>query len=220
VRAWFTPAPSSLLAAIAAGQPAREIAASGSAAWLLRPSIADRVHEVGEHRRAIRVTIAAMNTAAKKKNSLASGFFATMLVLVSTLFINSAAIASSVVQNRFDAIASSAGPSLSTIAPSIEPTTLTTPSTHGVEGPKTRAEIFLGVSLKSIERSEPNPVNSSRIYDALEAVALECLVAPKGGAHGQTKLPWGDGFESHHMPPKSVNGLHPDVGPAIKMERV
>ena len=41
-----------------------------------------------------------------------------------------------------------------------------------------------------------------------------------GGAHGQTKLPWGDGFESHHMPPKSVNGLPPDVGPAIKMERV
>jgi hypothetical protein len=41
-----------------------------------------------------------------------------------------------------------------------------------------------------------------------------------GGAHGQTKLPWGDGFESHHMPPKSVNGLPPDVGPTIKMERV
>jgi hypothetical protein len=45
-------------------------------------------------------------------------------------------------------------------------------------------------------------------------------LAPKGGPHGQTKLPWGDGFESHHMPPKAVNGLHPDVGPAIKMERV
>jgi hypothetical protein len=43
--------------------------------------------------------------------------------------------------------------------------------------------------------------------------------APKGGPHGQTKLPWGDGLESHHMPAKSINGLHPDVGPAIQMDR-
>jgi len=42
----------------------------------------------------------------------------------------------------------------------------------------------------------------------------------KGGAHGNTKLPWRDGFESHHMPAKSVTGLDPDVGPAIQMERI
>ena len=43
--------------------------------------------------------------------------------------------------------------------------------------------------------------------------------APRGGRHGKTKLPWGDGLESHHLPPKSVNGLHPDAGPAIQMTR-
>ena len=41
----------------------------------------------------------------------------------------------------------------------------------------------------------------------------------RGGAHGDTKLPWKDGLESHHMPAKSINGLHPDKGPAIQMKR-
>jgi hypothetical protein len=39
----------------------------------------------------------------------------------------------------------------------------------------------------------------------------------RGGRHGDTKLPYGDGLESHHIPAKSVNGLHPDHGPAIQM---
>jgi len=47
-------------------------------------------------------------------------------------------------------------------------------------------------------------------------------VAPKGkyrgGLHGSTKGPVGDGLDSHHMPAKSVNGLHPDKGPAIQMD--
>src|SRR5438309_356514 len=33
-----------------------------------------------------------------------------------------------------------------------------------------------------------------------------------------SKGPKGDGLESHHMPAKSVNGLHPDKGPAIQMD--
>ncbi len=40
----------------------------------------------------------------------------------------------------------------------------------------------------------------------------------KGGLHETTKLPVNDGLESHHMPAKSVNGLHIDDGPAIQME--
>ncbi len=40
----------------------------------------------------------------------------------------------------------------------------------------------------------------------------------QGGRHGDTKKPTGDGLDSHHMPPKSVNGLPPDEGPAIQMK--
>lgn len=39
----------------------------------------------------------------------------------------------------------------------------------------------------------------------------------RGGPHSQTRLPWGDGLESHHMPAKSVSGLGESNGPAIKM---
>jgi len=49
-----------------------------------------------------------------------------------------------------------------------------------------------------------------------KAVALKGKY--RGGLHGSTKGPVGDGLESHHMPAKSVNGLHPDKGPAIQME--
>lgn len=63
--------------------------------------------------------------------------------------------------------------------------TLTTPApTATLLGPKSRAEIFLGVSLKSIERSELSPANATRYYDGLEGVALECLVAPVKGGRG------------------------------------
>ena len=40
----------------------------------------------------------------------------------------------------------------------------------------------------------------------------------RGGLHGSTKGPVGDGLASHHMPAKSVSGLHPNKGPAIQME--
>ena len=39
----------------------------------------------------------------------------------------------------------------------------------------------------------------------------------RGGLHGSTKGPIGDGLESHHMPARSVNGLPLDKGPAIQM---
>jgi len=42
----------------------------------------------------------------------------------------------------------------------------------------------------------------------------------RGGAHGQTKLPYGDGLESHHTPAASASPLPYDKGPAIQMEPV
>lgn len=39
-----------------------------------------------------------------------------------------------------------------------------------------------------------------------------------GGPHSETKLPPGDGLDSHHMPAKAISGLGIDPGPAIKME--
>lgn len=39
-----------------------------------------------------------------------------------------------------------------------------------------------------------------------------------GGPHSQTKLPPGDGLDSHHMPAKAISGLGTDSGPAIKMD--
>jgi len=39
----------------------------------------------------------------------------------------------------------------------------------------------------------------------------------RGGKHGQTKAPSGDGLESHHMPADSTSPLPTDQGPAIQM---
>lgn len=39
-----------------------------------------------------------------------------------------------------------------------------------------------------------------------------------GGPHSGTKLPPGDGLDSHHMPAKAISGLGVDPGPAIKMD--
>lgn len=110
-----------------------------------------------------------MNTAAKKRNSLASSVMASVVVLVSALFFASAASASS------------ASASLLGDPASIDQNSPTTASTHHVVAPKTRVEIFLGVSLKSIERSELNPINATRYYDVLEGVALGCTLAPVSG---------------------------------------
>ena len=58
--------------------------------------------------------------------------------------------------------------------------------------------------------------------EAAAAAAKAARNAPKGkyrgGLYGSTKGPVGDGLESHHMPAKSVNGLHPDKGPSIQMD--
>lgn len=43
-------------------------------------------------------------------------------------------------------------------------------------------------------------------------------VGYQGGAHGATKLPWGDGKDSHHLPPNASYGLPSDVKPAIQMD--
>ncbi len=40
----------------------------------------------------------------------------------------------------------------------------------------------------------------------------------RGGRHGLTSGPTGDGLASHHMPANSINGLPLDRGPAIQME--
>ena len=86
---------------------------------------------------------------------------ASMIVWVSACLLSSAASASS------------ATPTLTTTAPT---------ATHVAL--KSRAEVFLGVSLKNVERSELSPVNATRYYDVLEGVVLECLVTPKGGLNG------------------------------------
>ena len=93
-----------------------------------------------------------MNTAAKKKGSLAFGVIASMIAFVASCLVSSAAIASSVSD----------------------------------VGLKTRAEVFGRFTPELVERSDENPVNSSRIYDALDGVALECTVAPIKAAD----LPW------------------------------
>ncbi len=155
-----------------------------------------------------------MNTAAKKRNSLASSVLASMVVLVSTLLLNSAAIASSV------------SASLLGIAPSIDRTVTTIASRHDVVALKTRVEIFLCSAAKSIERSELNPTNATRYYDALEGVALECLVAPisglgslsRAGQYGiqpynsLTKLLKGSGLQAHHLLEQRFAGVL-GVGP-------
>jgi hypothetical protein len=135
------------------------VAASGAAAIAATPKLLWRGHKLAEHREAIRATIAAMKTAAKKKSSLAIGVLALMVACVSALVFSSAAIASSV----------------------------------DVVGQKTRAEVFGPFTAESTERSERNPVNSSRIYDALGGVALECLVAPVSEVPVGTRLTrnWG-----------------------------
>ena len=96
-----------------------------------------------------------MKTAAKKKNSLAMVVIASMITWVSACLLSSAAIASSV------------SPTLTTPAPTATLVAL-----------KSRAEVFLGVSLKSVELRGANPVNATRYYDGSWEVVLECLVAP------------------------------------------
>jgi hypothetical protein len=75
------------------------------------------------------------------------------------------------------AIASSATATLTTTVPT---------ATHVAL--KSRAEVFLGVSLKSIERSELSPANATRYYDASFVATIECTVAPSSAAR-QLRLP-------------------------------
>ncbi len=62
------------------------------------------------------------------------------------------------------------------------------------------------------------------IGDAATQTARETTTAAakkgpyRGGPHAETRGPAGDLLESHHMPPKSVSPVHPEKGPAIKME--
>jgi hypothetical protein len=94
---------------------------------------------------------------------------------------------------------------------------------QGSDGPA----IVLSVSLSRVSQPVYNvEVHNEHVYQVGEIGVLvhnSCFDdAPKGkyrgGLHGSTKGPVGDGLESHHMPAKSVNGLHPDKGPAIQMD--
>jgi hypothetical protein len=131
-----------------------------------------------EHREAIRATIAAMETAAKKKSSLALGVIASMIAWVAACLVSSAAMASSVAPNRLDTPASSIGAGLPTTAPSIEPTAPTTPPNTLLEWSKTRAEVSGGFTLTTIEPIAVTATSATRYYDCLGEVALECTVAP------------------------------------------
>ena len=99
-----------------------------------------------------------MDRAAKKKNALALGVIASMVVFVSTLVLGSAASASNET------------PILTTTAPT---------ATHVAL--KSRAEVFLGVSPKSVAVLGAKPVNATRYYEGVGGVALECTVAPDNG---------------------------------------
>ena len=100
-----------------------------------------------------------METAAKKRKSLALGVIASMIVLVSTLVLGSAASASS--SSR---------------------TSPTTASPSHVVALKSRVEIFFASPGKSVELLAVNLANATRYYDCSWEVVLECLVAPvKGG---------------------------------------
>lgn len=66
-------------------------------------------------------------------------------------------------------------------------------------------------------RAEPTTCSSCPQPCAL----LACGVpgAPyRGGAHGCTKLPYGDQKDSHHMPADSISPLPRDMAPAIQMD--
>jgi hypothetical protein len=60
-------------------------------------------------------------------------------------------------------------------------TTTTPTATHVAL--KSRAEVFLGVSPKSVELLDASPANATRYYDGSFEVALECIVAPNRPVH-------------------------------------
>lgn len=51
-----------------------------------------------------------------------------------------------------------------------------------------------------------------------KALAVGAPGRYRGGAHGSTKLPWGDGLDSHHMPANAISPLPANMGPAIQMD--
>ena len=54
---------------------------------------------------------------------------------------------------------------------------------------------------------------------ACAALACPPSVGPyRGGAHGCTKKPTGDGLDSHHIPADAATAMPKDMGPAIQME--
>ena len=59
-------------------------------------------------------------------------------------------------------------------------------------------------------------VSSSQVIG--DAQVTRNISQYKGGPHGQTKLPYGDGLESHHLPADSINGIPRNKGPAIQMD--
>lgn len=54
--------------------------------------------------------------------------------------------------------------------------------------------------------------------ETTEKTSKEVATQFKGGVHSETKLPVGDGLDSHHMPAKSVSGIPAEKGPAIQMD--
>ncbi len=66
---------------------------------------------------------------------------------------------------------------------------------------------------------------ATKLFTKVEKSASELKVTSevaaqefKGGLHGDTKLPVGDGLESHHMPPDSVSPVSTNKGTAIQMD--
>ena len=56
-----------------------------------------------------------------------------------------------------------------------------------------------------------------KLFDKVASLGSNVMRRFRGGRHGDIKLPWGDGLESHHMPAKSTYNLDVDDMPAIQM---
>lgn len=76
-----------------------------------------------------------------------------------------------------------------------------------------------GRSAMSVQPGEPSISVPGALATSSNSYTGQKNTSPyTGGPHSETKIPPGDGLDSHHMPAKVVSGLGTDPGPAIKMD--
>lgn len=94
----------------------------------------------------------------------------------------------------------------------------------------TAAAIGIGVGAHELSKAK-SKAQTDLQTDAATDTCKQCKKDPckalengvpgskyRGGAHRSTKLPSGDGKESHHMPAKASSPLSEGEGPAIQMD--